>query len=55
MFRFFVQVLFFLACFWLLMFVFGLLMPILTHPIATIIFCVLFVMFAMSCYKASQR
>lgn len=55
MFIFVLQVLFFTAVMLLLMFVLGALMPILTHPIASILFCVLFVLFAMSVYKASQR
>jgi hypothetical protein len=36
-------------------FVFSFLKPVLTHPIATIIFIALFVLFAVRLVKASQR
>jgi hypothetical protein len=55
MFRFICQVLFLTACFFLLFAVIGFLYPILTHPIATILLCGVFVLFAVSVYKASQR
>jgi uncharacterized membrane protein YtjA (UPF0391 family) len=55
MFRFICQVLFFTACFLLLMFLVGALMPILTHPIATLLFIAVFVLFAVRLVKASQR
>jgi hypothetical protein len=55
MFRFICQVLFLTACFLLLFAVIGFLYPILTHPIASILLCGVFVLFAVSVYKASQR
>jgi hypothetical protein len=55
MFRFICQVLFLTACFLLLFAVIGFLYPILTHPITTIVFCAVFVVFAVSVYKGSQR
>jgi hypothetical protein len=55
MFIFILQLLFFTAVLLLFMFIFGALMPILTHPIASILICGLFVLFAISVYKASQR
>ena len=55
MLRFILLVLLFTAVMLLLMFVLGALMPILTHPIATILFCGVFVLFAVSVYKESQR
>jgi hypothetical protein len=40
---------------WVVAQVWGFLYPILTHPIATIIFIGLFVLFAVRLFKASQR
>ena len=55
MFRFIVQVAFLMAFVVALFAVLSLLMPVLTHPIASIIFIALFVLFAVKAYQGSQR
>lgn len=55
MLKFILLVLLFTAVMLLLMFVVGALLPVLTHPITTIVFCVAFVVFAVSVYKGSNR
>lgn len=55
MFRFILLLLLFTACFFMLFAVLALLWPILTHPIATVLMLGLFVLFAVSVYKESQR
>jgi len=55
MFRIIIQYLFWMAVVVALFAVFGALMPILTHPIATIILIGFFVLFAVSIYKGSQK
>jgi uncharacterized membrane protein YdbT with pleckstrin-like domain len=55
MFRFIVQVAFLMAFVVALFAVLSLLMPVLTHPIASIILIALFVLFAVRLFKASQR
>jgi hypothetical protein len=55
MFRIIIQYLFWMAVVVAVFAVFGALMPILTHPIATIILIGFFVLFAVRLFKASQR
>jgi succinate-acetate transporter protein len=55
MFRFIIQLAFFMSVVLGLFAVFSFLMPVLTHPIASMIFIALFVLFAVKAYEGSQR